>query len=137
MRQIMLTATDLLNSAVNTQIHTLRHGLPAHEVVRIFKHYKLSGPEVASMLGLSLRSLELKMSRGLKLKAPASERLFRLVRVAEHAKAIFKDPISVRNWLSRPHSLLDQATPLSMLDTAYGAQEVERILCSIEYGLPV
>jgi putative toxin-antitoxin system antitoxin component (TIGR02293 family) len=133
----MNNLTDLQNDEIMVQIQSVRNGFPAHNVANISKKYQLNMPDIADMLGLTLSSLRCRVRKDQRLKSAESERLFRLARVARHTADIFSDPISAGKWLSRPHSLLDQATPLSMLDTAYGEQEVERILYSIEYGLPV
>ncbi|MBM9890239.1 MULTISPECIES: antitoxin Xre/MbcA/ParS toxin-binding domain-containing protein [Deefgea] len=133
----MIATNSLLASKPLRQIKAIRIGLDAREIEKLVVHFKLHPVELASMLGLSIGSLRYRVRQGLRLDSVASERLLRLARVANHAATIFGDSISAGDWLLRPHSMLDNATPLSMLDTAYGAQEVERILYSIEHGLPV
>jgi putative toxin-antitoxin system antitoxin component (TIGR02293 family) len=92
---------------------------------------------MANLLNLTLHKFQYQISRSLRLDSVASERLLRLARVVDHASAIFGNTISAGRWLMISHAALNHATPLSMFDTAYGEQEVEQILCSIEYGLPV
>lgn len=133
----MIANLNLLKLDPTIQIASIRMGLDASTVEKLVVDYQFHLPKLATMLGLTPHALTYRVRRGLRLDSLASERLLRLARVADHASCIFGDSISAGNWLMRPHSALNQSTPFSMLDTAYGAQEIERILCSIEYGLPV
>lgn len=133
----MLEIFNLIKLSPAIQMTAIRKGLNAKEAERLVEDYQLGVADIAEFLGLTPRSLLFRFLHDFQLDSVASERLLRLARIANHAKTIFGTPIAVGDWLTRPHSALNQATPLSMLDTAYGEQEVERILCSIEYGLPV
>ncbi|QZA77482.1 DUF2384 domain-containing protein [Deefgea tanakiae] len=119
------------------QMTAVRVGFEAADAEKMAIYYRLHLPDLATMLSLTPRTLQHHAKQSRRLDSVASERLLRLARVASHATAIFGDSISAGGWLMRPHLSLLEATPLSMLDTAYGEQEVERILCSIEYGLLV
>ncbi|MBM5570740.1 MULTISPECIES: antitoxin Xre/MbcA/ParS toxin-binding domain-containing protein [Deefgea] len=133
----MLKMHELLNAAPLSQISYIRLGLLAQEAVSISVQYQISLSDIARVLHIPLRSLQYLVRQEQELSAVTSERLFRLARVASYASCIYGDLITTGNWLTRPNSVLNQMTPLSLLDTAYGGQEVERILRSIEYGLPV
>jgi len=63
-----------------------------------------------------------------------TERLARLFLLAEH---VLGDQPAARSFLHRPHPELDGRTPLQAAATELGGRAVERILNSIEYGLPV
>jgi putative toxin-antitoxin system antitoxin component (TIGR02293 family) len=63
-----------------------------------------------------------------------TERLARLFLLAEH---VLGDQPAARGFLHRAHPELDGRTPLQAAATELGGRAVERILTSIEYGLPV
>jgi putative toxin-antitoxin system antitoxin component (TIGR02293 family) len=63
-----------------------------------------------------------------------TERLARLFLLAEH---VLGDPPAARIFLHRPHPELEGRTPLQAAATELGGRAVERILNSVEYGLPV
>ncbi|QLG89586.1 DUF2384 domain-containing protein [Chitinibacter bivalviorum] len=133
----MSITIDYLNCSVAEKISEIRAGLSADEVDNLISQFQLDPIDLASMLGLNSRALLKVVKRKSKLDPDISERLLRLVRVGQHTSEIFGDSVSAGRWLTHPHTSLDQATPLSMLDTAYGEQLVERVLCSIEHGLPI
>lgn len=68
------------------------------------------------------------------LDSAASERVVRLADVIRMAEESFGGREAATRWLKSPNLALGDATPLSMLDTEPGANEVRRILSSINYG---
>lgn len=72
-----------------------------------------------------------------RLSLEESERTERLARVVALAESLWDDQQEARAFLNRPHPLLDGETPLDVAHTELGARRVERVLHSIEHGLPV
>jgi putative toxin-antitoxin system antitoxin component (TIGR02293 family) len=70
------------------------------------------------------------------LDAAASERVMRVADVARMAEETFGGRDAAARWLRTSNPALAGATPLSLLDTEPGADEVRRILSSIDYGGP-
>jgi putative toxin-antitoxin system antitoxin component (TIGR02293 family) len=68
------------------------------------------------------------------LDPAASERVVRVADITRIAEETFGGPATAAQWLKTPNLALENATPLSMLDTEPGAGEVRRILSSINYG---
>jgi len=131
-----LNISRLIHASASVQIAAIRLGFKAVDMNELVTRYQILPSLLTTMLGLTSRGLRYRLRKNLRLDSAASERILRLARVANHANEIFCDPISTGEWLMRPHFALGDATPLSMLDTAYGEQGVERIMCSIKYGLP-
>jgi putative toxin-antitoxin system antitoxin component (TIGR02293 family) len=67
------------------------------------------------------------------LDSAASERVVRVADIIRLAEETFGGREAATRWLKIPNLALG-ATPLSMLDTEPGANEVRRILSSINYG---
>ena len=63
------------------------------------------------------------------------ERLFLLRAVAEHGLAVFEDQGKFNRWLRRPLPMLQQQSPMQVLDTATGFRLVDQLLGRIEYGV--
>ncbi len=64
-----------------------------------------------------------------------SDRLRRLVRVFARAEEVLGSSGKASRWLSRTNRALGGETPLSLLDTDAGSQEVEAVLGRIEKGV--
>jgi putative toxin-antitoxin system antitoxin component (TIGR02293 family) len=68
------------------------------------------------------------------LDAAASERVVRVADVIRLAEDTFGGRQPATRWLKTSNRALSGATPLSLLDTEPGANEVRRVLASIDYG---
>jgi putative toxin-antitoxin system antitoxin component (TIGR02293 family) len=66
--------------------------------------------------------------------ARESERAKRLLHVVERAKGVFVSSDAARDWLSAPNILLRGCTPLRLLETEDGAENVLDALGRIEHG---
>lgn len=72
-------------------------------------------------------------SKGQPLPRHAAEGVLRLLEIEHMAFDTFEEDDS-REWLHRPHPLLDGETPLQAAGTSYGAERVKSILVAIKYG---
>lgn len=72
-------------------------------------------------------------SKGQPLPRHAGEGVLRLLEIEHMAFGTFEDEDS-REWLNRPHPLLDGETPLEATGTSYGAERVKSILVAIKWG---
>ncbi|HEX2080914.1 MAG TPA: antitoxin Xre/MbcA/ParS toxin-binding domain-containing protein [Longimicrobium sp.] len=57
--------------------------------------------------------------------------------VRELAGRVWENGEDAEEFLSTPHPLLDDQTPLAAAQTPEGAERVRKILLALEYGLPV
>jgi uncharacterized protein (DUF2384 family) len=48
---------------------------------------------------------------------------------------IFGDTLTLREWLKTPSEALGNVTPLSIMDTLSGIQEIKKELGRIDYGV--
>lgn len=77
------------------------------------------------------------LKRRARLSPAAGERAERLARVAALAAQAIGNDAEAKAWLTAPHPLFGNRTPIEVAATDLGAREVERVLHNIEYGLPV
>jgi putative toxin-antitoxin system antitoxin component (TIGR02293 family) len=64
-----------------------------------------------------------------------SERILLLSDLIAYGREIFGDKDTFNQWLKSPSEALGNVTPLSMMDTVYGAEEVKREIGRIAYGV--
>ena len=115
-------------------IEVIRNGIPAAAVESLLKAMGLSQSELARSLGIPERTLARRKREGV-LSSEESAKLLRLARVVGRANQVFEDPEAALHWLKSPNSALSGATPLSLLDTDIGAENVLDTLGRIEHGV--
>jgi putative toxin-antitoxin system antitoxin component (TIGR02293 family) len=81
------------------------------------------------------RTLKHRRTRREPLSLDESDKLARVVRVFDHALAVFDSIDRARAWLNAPKKRFDGRTPLDMLRTDIGGRLVEEMLGQIEYGM--
>jgi putative toxin-antitoxin system antitoxin component (TIGR02293 family) len=90
---------------------------------------------VAEALDIPERTLHrLKNAR---IVPPAiADKVARAHDVLDRATEVLGSRSAARRWLSRPNPALGAATPLSLLDTSLGWEQVKQVLGRIEHGVP-
>ena len=73
--------------------------------------------------------------KALPLTKVQSERLLLLNAVAAHGLAVFEDQGKFNRWLRRPLTMLQDQSPIQLLDTATGFRLIDQLLGRIEYGV--
>lgn len=96
----------------------------------------LTKNETIKAIGMTSRQLFRRRHSGA-LSGEESERLYRLARIISRVAAFFGDIESGAAWLRKPHPVLRGFAPLELTLTEPGAQEVLRIITSVEHGIPV
>ena len=69
-----------------------------------------------------------------RLPADESDKIYRLAYILAAATKALGHREKAGEWLRRPNRALGGATPLSLLSTQPGLQQVEQVLGRIEYG---
>ncbi len=123
-----------LKRPVADQIRVIRSGMPAKDLVVLADAMQVSRETVFRAVGLSLTTAKRKLNRDENLDPATTERLTRIYRTEKLAEDVFGDGDGARKWLTT-ESLGLEGSPLSMLDTDLGAQEVSRVLYAIAYGV--
>ena len=109
----------------------MRQGLDAAAVRMVREALGLTAAELARLVGVSTRTLE-RLGDG-RLPAPASDRLARLVEVADRAADVLGAE-NVATWLRHPMPALGGEPAVDWLDTGAGVREVLTVLTHIAYG---
>ena len=70
-----------------------------------------------------------------KFNQDTSERILLLKDVISYGREVFGDKNILNEWMRTPSEALGNVTPLSLMDTFYGMEEVKRELGRIAYGV--
>ncbi len=68
------------------------------------------------------------------LTTEESDRLLRVARMLQESERVFGDGDKANRWLTRPSPLLGGASPVELLATDAGAQDVQCALVRIDFG---
>ncbi|MFM0051499.1 type II RES/Xre toxin-antitoxin system antitoxin [Caballeronia grimmiae] len=107
---IGLVASEVLNTSTQSLLASLR--IPSSTVTR-------------------------KLAAGDRLSSGESDRVSRVILIHAHAADVFESGELAAKWMQTPHAELGGESPVSMLDTQAGYDEVQRILQRIEFGVGV
>jgi putative toxin-antitoxin system antitoxin component (TIGR02293 family) len=115
----------------------VQHGLPRSALLKVTQ--RLCGGDTRAQRALMLRVVPeaTLRRRGRYLTPRESERTERLARVMALAEDVLGTLDDARAFLGTVHGRLGGRRPLDAALTELGARQVEEILHSIEYGLPV
>ena len=113
----------------------IRRGLPFRSLESVRERLQLTIPEAATMLHMAPRTMA-RRRHARKLDADQSDRLYRLVRMAAHAVAVFGTEEKAITWLRRPNRALNGEPPFGLLDTDIGTRQIEDLLGRLEHGIP-
>lgn len=115
-------------------IGAVRRGLPYSVFGRVQDALGVSAQTLAALIGVPVRTLYKRKHEG-RFSSEESENLLRVVRVVSKTFYFFDEPGAAREWLKAPEMAFDGDTPLSLLDTETGAQEIFRLLGQLEHGV--
>jgi putative toxin-antitoxin system antitoxin component (TIGR02293 family) len=116
-------------------IEMIREGLPFASVTASGKALGLSEEQVLTAIGIPKRTAARRKATKGRLTATESERILRLTRAIVAATESLGDRDNAARWLTGPVLALGGVTPLSLLDTDVGLEQVLTILGRIEYGI--
>jgi putative toxin-antitoxin system antitoxin component (TIGR02293 family) len=116
-------------------IDLIQKGFSLKAVMSVKEAIHLTDRELATLLGMSERTLSRMRRTASRLSPVASDRLYRVVRIFALAKEVLEGEGKAADWLHRPLIGLGGRKPLEMIQTEAGAREVEDLLGRIEHGV--
>jgi putative toxin-antitoxin system antitoxin component (TIGR02293 family) len=133
--EVMGLSTDDIRSLTDLS-EIVSVGLPKSALehcVEYLEHHGLSKREILTSIIPSATYSR----RETNLTPDESERVERLARVVATALFVLDDREDARRFLTSPHPLLKDKSPVEVARTELGARQVEELLWKIFYGLPV
>src|SRR2546430_5308448 len=115
-------------------LRSARTGFPYATLEALATRFEIPRETLVRILHLPPRTLA-RRKKARRLSASESDRLLRLARVAARAEDVFGSQERAGAWLRGTVRALGSVSPLDLLDTDLGAQQVERILGRIEHGV--
>ena len=115
-------------------VETARSGVSKQTLLNISKLSGLSIKEMAELLPVSLRTIQRYKADDM-LEPAVSERVLLIAEVLAKAFNVFGALEDLQHWLHTPSIALDRQTPISLLDTSFGARLVTDQLGRIEHGI--
>ncbi|MEJ2283194.1 MAG: DUF2384 domain-containing protein [Desulfobacterales bacterium] len=119
---------------IDDLILKVKKGLPVSAFEKLRKKLGVSDNFLSQIVNIPRRTLTRRKQQG-RLNADESEKVLRIARLYDRALEVFEDQQAAENWLKEPARGLGEAIPLKYARTELGAQEVERLLTRIEYGV--
>ncbi|HBV21374.1 MAG TPA: DUF2384 domain-containing protein [Nitrosomonas sp.] len=115
------------------RIEMVRGGVKVAHLVGAGRYYNISQAKLSKLMGISDATITRKIKSGGKLGPLESERLARIALIEADAEKVFDSSDLARRWMLESNLALGES-PLSLLDTDIGADEVRKVLASIAYG---
>lgn len=132
-----LGGTRVLKRPVRSEldlVDAIQGGLPTRAVEEVLRSGLFQPAEVYALV-MPRRTLAHRKSRRQRLSPEQSDRLARLVRVADRAEDALGNAEKAGHWLRRPNRALQGKRPIDLLESGLGARMVERVLGRIEHGV--
>lgn len=113
----------------------IHQGMPMRAADALKRSIAIPDGQLAELLGISEKTLSRARAAQGRLDPVASDRLFRVARVAALAVEVLETTQAALHWLGRPQIGLGGRVPLAMLVTDAGRDQVEKLLLRIEHGV--
>lgn len=125
---------DYYYFSAGDKIELVRNGISKNDLTDIKDEAKLDYDELSLILDTSRATLINKKGKQ-KFDQRVSERILLMADVIVYGRQVFGDNDNFNEWLKTPSQGLGNATPLSMMDTMYGIDEIKKEIGRIAYGI--
>jgi putative toxin-antitoxin system antitoxin component (TIGR02293 family) len=113
----------------------IHSGLPADSAFAFKEAVGLTNEQLASVLGMSPRTLARLDRAKSRLDLVSGDRLVRSARLFAIATDVLEDAEAAARWLKTPQRALAGAVPLDLAQTDVGARAAEALLGRMEHGV--
>lgn len=130
------SATNPLEQIKSISIHErILSGFPSEVLALASKAFGLELNDLAKIVGVSIKTIQRKLSGGKSLSNAESDRFYRGIHIFIFAAEIFRDTDTAKQWMSERQPALGGYLPIDLLETEAGAKEVYSLLGRIKYGV--
>ncbi len=113
----------------------LEGGLPLRALESFKQATALSDAQLATLIGVSGKTLQRARGTRERLDAVTSDRLYRTARLVALAGEVLENSERGIAWLGRGQIGLGGKVPFALMTTEAGSDEVEQLLLRIEHGV--
>ncbi len=121
----------------HNMVQELSRGVTAKVAEQFRKKANIDESAFSSIIGYSRMHYSRLVKDGNKhLREAASNRLYRLAQILEHAIDLYNgDEETALKWLKTPNVAFDNTTPIKMLASEVGSDMVDRLISQLELGI--
>jgi len=116
------------------KISAIRDGVSKEELENLKNGAELDYDTLALALNVAKATLHSKKGKA-RFDKYISERVFLIAELYSYGYDVFGNRENFNGWMKRENRALGWVTPLSLIDTLYGIEEVRHLIGRIEYGV--
>jgi putative toxin-antitoxin system antitoxin component (TIGR02293 family) len=116
------------------KIGIIKNGISKKQLEAIKSETDFDYRTLSNLLSVSRTTL-IKKKGDEKFDRPTSERIMLLAELISYGRAVFETRERFNTWLKNPSVALGDQTPLELLDTVYGIEEIKKELGRVEHGI--
>ncbi len=116
------------------KINLIRDGVSKNDLEVIKEESDLDYDTLSTILAVSRATLINKKGND-KFDSATSERILLLADTLAYGLSVFEDKDRFNTWMKNSNKALGDKSPLTLMDTLYGIQEVKKLIGRIEYGV--
>lgn len=116
------------------KIDAIKNGISKEELEALKDQSGLDYDALAVVLNVTKATLHGKKGKA-KFDQYISERIFLLADIYSYGYEVFGDKEKFNRWMKKPNTSLGGITPVSMIDTLYGIEEIKHLIGRIAYGI--
>jgi putative toxin-antitoxin system antitoxin component (TIGR02293 family) len=116
------------------KIDAVKSGVSKEELENLKMGAELDYDTLARLLNIAKATLHNKKGKE-KFDIAISERIFHLADLYSYGYEVFDDRERFNKWMKQENRALGGVTPISLIDTLYGVEEVKHLIGRIEYGV--
>jgi putative toxin-antitoxin system antitoxin component (TIGR02293 family) len=120
---------------IKSRINEIKKGYSVNKFDQLKKDFGVNKERLAKIASISLATMHRRKGTLSHLTSDESEKIYRLKKLYETALEVLEDKDNVKAWFNTSQIVFEGKTPLEYADTLPGAEEVERVLRRIEYGI--
>jgi putative toxin-antitoxin system antitoxin component (TIGR02293 family) len=133
---IMVNALALMGVKAKGKVEEqLRQGLPYQTVETVMENTGITAKMLALTLDISMRTLMNHKKTGT-LSPTESDKIYRFSRIFALAMEMVGGKDDACEWMNEEAPELGGVTPMSLMDTDYGAERVEALIENTMAGIP-
>jgi len=126
--------SDLHTIPASQKIAIIKNGVSKNQLKEIKQESDLDYDTLSIILSVSRAKL-INKKPSEKFDQSTSERIMLLADVIAYGQSVFEGRDIFNRWLKKTNKALDNKSPLELMDTLYGIQEVKNEIGRLEYGV--
>jgi putative toxin-antitoxin system antitoxin component (TIGR02293 family) len=116
------------------KIDAVKNGISKEELENLKIGAELDYDTLARILNITKATLHNKKGKD-KFDTAVSEKIFLLADLYSYGYEVFENKGKFNSWMKNDNRSLGGITPLSLIDTLYGFEEIKHLIGRIEYGV--